>query len=74
MNKQTESEITIVQPDPSPNAAVVRVPLWLRYRKLRGSGTGGHAHNRGGRRKLIPLSGLLIRPRLKRLSQLRVRI
>jgi uncharacterized protein len=70
MNKQTDSEITIVQSDPSANAAAVRVPLWLRYASYAALGLAGTLTIAVGAAS-YPLSGLLIRPRLKRLSQLK---
>lgn len=71
MKKQTEKETTAAaQPDAPSGVATLRVPPWLRYAGYAALGLAGTLTIAVGAAS-YPLSGLLIRPRLKRLSQLK---
>jgi dipeptidyl aminopeptidase/acylaminoacyl peptidase len=74
MNKQADKESrATVQLEPVANianGAAVRLPLWLRYAGYAALGLAGTFTIAVGAAS-YPLSGLLIRPRLKRLSQLK---
>jgi dipeptidyl aminopeptidase/acylaminoacyl peptidase len=71
MKKQTEKETTAAaQPDALSGVAALRMPPWLRYAGYAALGLAGTLTIAVGAAS-YPLSGLLIRPRLKRLSQLK---
>jgi dipeptidyl aminopeptidase/acylaminoacyl peptidase len=71
MNKRFDKETrTAAQPDPAGKVAAVRMPPWLRYASYVALGLAGTLTIAVGAAS-YPLAGLLIRPRLKRLSQLK---
>lgn len=71
MNRRFDKETkTAAQPDPAAKLAAARVPPWLRYASYVALGLAGTLTIAVGAAS-YPLSGLLIRPRLKRLSQLK---
>ena len=72
MNKQAEKETraAAAPPDASSSVAALRVPPWLRYAGYAALGLAGTLTIAIGAAS-YPLAGLLIRPRLKRLSQLK---
>jgi len=69
MKKQAEKETTAPR-DALSGVAALRVPPWLRYAGYAALGLAGTLTVAIGAAS-YPLSGLLIRPRLKRLSQLK---